>query len=403
MRRNFGRVSATILAFLFGMGANAQETATVATKHYSIEYPADLGESDAAFAAFEAIRTAIDEVFRFSDGGALGKIVICRDKAAFDAYVSGILGETRNQYLFLKYADPADSRLILYPVPGKTGYEAFAGPALNRQLFLQYLYGRIAEPPLWVRDGFQAYFESAAYDPATGTVSTGAYSPWLETAKNLAADPARAIPPAELLGALTGRYESADFYPQAWSLVRFMLMTEKGEYQRFLHDAFVLLDLTDDGGYNAAKQAENTALVTARFGRLLDPAAAKRDFDSWIASRLTYNQMLQAGMDAYSAGAYGRARSAFSEAAAVHPDDPMLLYYRGLVEYADKKYAEADEWYRKALKAGAETSTVNWALALNALADKRNGEARLYLETAKSANPARYGEKADKLLNSLPK
>ncbi len=403
MRRNFGRVSATILAFLFGMGANAQETATAATKHYSIEYPADLGEADAAFASFEAIRTAIDEVFRFSDGGALGNIVICRDKAAFDAYVSGILGETRNQYLFLKYADPGDSRLILYPVSGKTGYEAFAGPALNRQLFLQYLYGRIAEPPLWVRDGFQAYFENAAYDPATGIVSTGAYSPWLETAKNLAADPARAIPPADLLAALTGRYDSADFYPQAWSLVRFMLMTEKGEYQRFLHDAFVLLDLTEDGGYNAAKQADNTALVTARFARLIDPAAAKRDFDSWIASRLTYNQMLQAGMDAYSSGAYGRARSAFSEAATVHPDDPMLLYYRGLVEYADKKYAEADEWYRKALKAGAETSTVNWALALNALADTRNGEARLYLETAKSANPARYGEKADKLLNSLPK
>ena len=126
MRRNFGRVSATILAFLFGMGANAQETATAATKHYSIEYPADLGEADAAFASFEAIRTAIDEVFRFSDGGALGNIVICRDKAAFDAYVSGILGETRNQYLFLKYADPGDSRLILYPVSGKTGYEAFA-------------------------------------------------------------------------------------------------------------------------------------------------------------------------------------------------------------------------------------------------------------------------------------
>lgn len=390
-------------ALAFGIGASAQETATIETDHYAIEYPADLADADSAFASFEAIRSAIDEVFRFGESAQTGTIVICRDKAAFDEYVTGILGESRNQYLFLKYTDPAASRLILYPALGKSGAEAFAGPSLNRQLFLQYLYARIAEPPLWIRDGFQAYFENAVYDPITGTVATGGYSPWLETAKNLASDPERSISPSEIVGALTARYDSALFYPQAWSLVRFFLMTEKSEYQRFLHEAFVLLDLSSADGFNTQKQADNTESVAARFARLVDGETAKNDFNAWISSRLTYNQMLQAGMDSYSAGAYDRARVSFAEASTVHPEDPMLLYYRGLVEYADKKYTEADAWYRKALKAGAETSTVNWALALNALADKRNGEARLYLETAKSANPARYGEKADKLLNSLPK
>lgn len=382
----------------------AQEAAvaTFETAHFRIEYPSGLAGAEEAFAAFEAIRSAFDETFLFGEPEAPGTVKVCADKAAFDAYVSSVIGETRNQYLFLKYSDPAASRLVLYPAPGKSGYAAFAGPALNRQLLLQYLYARVSEPPLWIREGFQAYFENLGYDPATGTVTTGAYSPWLETAKTLAADPARALSPKDLVSARTGRYDSAVFYPQAWALVRFFLTTEMPEYQRFLHESFVLLDRVD-GSYNADSQADNTALLAARFARIFPADAAKSDYTGWLSAMLTYNQMLQAGMDAYSSGSYDKARAAFAEAWRVHPEDPMLLYYRGLTEYAAKDYAAADGWYRQALKAGAEVSTVNWALGLNAVADGRNGEARVYLETAKSANPARYGEKADRILNSMPK
>lgn len=397
------RTVAALSAVLLCAGAFGQESAVFETENYTIEYPSNLQDANSAFVAFEAIRAAMDEVFRFGPNDIPQSIVICADKAGFDEYVSAIIGETRNQYLFLKYADPAASRLILYPAPGKSGYNAFSGPALNRQLFLQYLYARISEPPLWIRDGFQAYFENISFDPAAGAVITGAYSPWLETAKNLAADPARAISPVNLISALTADYESATFYPQAWSLVRFFLTTEKSEYQRFLHEAFVVLQTASSEGYNRSKQGENTALAASRFSRLVNPDTAAKDFAAWINSQRTYGQMLQQGMDAYSSGSYESARSSFSAAYAVHPEDPMLLYYRGLVEYADKKYALAEGWYRKALQSGAETSTVNWALALNAIADGRSGEARVYLETAKAANPVRYGEKADKLLNSLPK
>jgi len=376
---------------------------TFESDHFTVEYPATLDGAETLFVALEAIRSAIDEVFLFGADDKPSSVVVCADKAAFDAYVSDLIGETRNQCVFLKYADPALSRLVLFPAAGKTGYAAFAGPALNRQVFLQYLYSHVSEPPLWLRDGFQAYFENLSFEEKTGKVTTGAYSPWLETAKNLAADPERAISPSDILAALPARYETSAFYPQAWSLVRFFLMTEKPEYQRFLHEAFVLLDPPGGDGYNTDAQGVNTALVAARFDRIVDSQRALTDFNSWLSSRSTYSQMLQAGMDSYSSGSYDTARASFAEAYTVHPEDPMLLYYRGLVEYAAKDYSSADGWYRMALQAGAEVSTVNWALGLNAIADGRNGEARVYLETAKSANSARYGEKADKLLNSLPK
>jgi len=81
----------------------------------------------------------------------------------------------------------------------------------------------------------------------------------------------------------------------------------------------------------------------------------------------------------------------------------MLSYYSGLVAYAEKDWAAAAIWYGTALKNGADASTVNWALGLNAYADKKYAESRIYLETAKAANPARYAEKADRLLSSMPK
>ncbi len=373
------------------------------TDHYSIEYPEGFQGMEEASRGFEAIRSSFDELFRFAGGGSLGKVLVLADKAAYDEYLAGIIGTPRNQYLFLKYADPEASRLVLYPAQGKSGYAAFSGPDLNRQLLLQYLYRRINEPPLWIREGFQAYFENLVYDPSSGTLSTGGYSPWLETAKNLASDGSRYLSPEDVLSALAAQYESAAFYPQAWSLVKFFLSTERGDYLRFLHESFVLLDSAGGEGRNLLSQAENTDLVLERFARFTGPSGAERDFTLWLERQKTYAQMVQEGMDAYSAGSWAQARASFAAAFAVHPEDPMPLYYRGLTEYAAKEYAEADRWYKKALEAGAEPSTVNWALGLSAMAEGRNAEARAYLTTAKTANPARYGERADKLLKSLPK
>jgi len=388
-----------LVSALHAEGANA----TYSAGHYSFTYPEGFTGIEAVAEAFNGLWDGFNGVFGFDpalDRHQL-KVLILSDRAAYDGYIQGRIGETRSQFLFLRYARPEASELVLYPTQAPSGYQAFSGPVLNRQLFLQYLYSFIQEPPLWIRDGFQACFEQAVWDPATKTVLFAGYSPWLEAAKNLHADDARMIDSSGVLSAITGSHDSAAFYPQAWSFTAFLLSSEKDEYQRFLHEAFLLLEGKD--GYNGQSQKENTDEVRNRFTRFNAFATADADFTGWLSLQHTFNELVQLGVNAYSAGNYGSAKNNLFAAATIRAGDPIVSHYLGLCLYAEKKYGEAEKWYLKALAAGADVSTANWALGVNAYADKRYGEARKYLDAAKSSNPARYGEKADALLGSIPK
>ena len=371
--------------------------------HYDITVPEGFTGQDALAAGLNGLWSSFNAVFGFDPDTSKHrlKVTVLPDRAAFDAYVKERIGETRNQYIFLKYPRAELSELVLFPAGTGTGFDAFSGPALNRQLFLQYLYCYVQEPPLWVRDGFQAYFEKAVWDPATKQVSIAGYSPWLEAAKNLHADGARSIGCEGLLSAVTGSHDSAAFYPQAWSFATFLLSSEKAEYQRFLHEAFMILEGTE--GYNAKTQRENTDAVRARFARFNDGARADSDLAVWLDGQHTFNELVQAGVSGYNGGKYPDAKKALLSASTIRPADPIVSYYLGLVAYSEKDYQQAEKWYKKALSDGADVSTANWALGLNAYADKRFKDARGFIEAAKAANPARYGEKADALLNSMPR
>ncbi len=390
-----------VLITVYTLGAEAANTA--ASGHYDIVTPEGFSPSASLADGLNGLWDSFNAVFGFDPDPTRHrlKVTILADRAAFDAYVSERVGETRSQYIFLKYTKKELSELVLFPSGSGTGYEAFAGPALNRQLFLQYLYSYIQEPPVWIRDGFQAYFEKAVWDPATRRVSIAAYSPWLEAAKNLHADSARILDVKSILSAVTGSSDSASFYPQAWSLTAFLLSSEKGEYQRFLLESFVMLEGAD--GYNDASQADNTEAIRARFARFNDFARADADFTVWLEGQHTFNELVQSGVSGYNGGKYLQARKDLLSASGIRSDDPIVSYYLGLVSYAEKDYPQADIWYKKALACGADVSTVNWALGLSAYADKRYKESKVFLENARQANPSRYGEKAGAILNSMPK
>jgi hypothetical protein len=364
--------------------------------HYSITYPEGFSGVEPVAAYFNASWNAFNEVFRFepATNGPSCRVLIIAEKDAFDAYIRARIGETRNGCIFLKYARPELSELVILgpPVPG---------PALNRQLFLQYLYSFVSEPPVWVRDGFQAWFEQLVPDTTSGVLVRESSSAWLETAKNLHSDPSRKLDVSEILAAETGSVEASRLYPQAWAFAAFLLSTENPEYQRFLYESCILLK--GEAAVNTATQKENTARIAERFTRFYSAEKTDTDFSAWLSGQKTFNELLQEGVTAYNGGKYPPSRAALLKAEQIRSDDPLLVYYLGLVSYAEKKYREADEWYKKALAYGGESSTVNWALGLNAAADKRYAEARTYLEAARTANPARYGEKAAKMISSLPK
>ena len=397
---------ALIVAFVAALAVSALGAETAPSPnpgHYDITCPEGFAGKEALAAGLNGLWSSFNAVFGFDPDTAKHrlKVTILPDRAAFDAYVKERIGETRNQYIFLKYPRSELSELVLFPSGTGTGFDAFSGPALNRQLFLQYLYSYVQEPPLWVRDGFQAYFEKAVWDPQAKQVSIAGYSPWLEAAKNLHADTARSIGCERLLTAVTGSHDSAAFYPQAWSFVTFLLSSEKAEYQRFLHEACMILEGTD--GYNAKTQRENTDAVQARFARFNDGAHADADLTTWLNGQHTFNELVQAGVSGYNGGKFSDSKKALLAASAIRPADPIVSYYLGLVSYSEKDFSQAEKWYKKALGDGADVSTANWALGLNAYADKRYKDARGFIEAAKTANPARYGEKADALLSSMPK
>lgn len=381
---------------------------TYASGLYSFEYPEGMTGIEEFADACNALRAAMNGVFRFDsvEESRVAKIIILPDQASFERYVSERIGEARSQYLLLRYSDPARSELVVYPrvpatTPAVSAYAAFSGPALNRQLFLQYLYAAVSEPPLWVRDGFQAYFESLSWDAATKRVSFDANSPWLETAKAMAADPGRKLSSQAILSALTGTYDSAVFYPQAWAFVSFLVSSEHPEYQRFVYESSLLLAAL--APYNALTQKENTDAVLARFSGYNDPVRVDGDYATWLSVQHTFNELVQSGVSDYNAGSYESARKALSAAVSMRATDPLATYYLGLVAYAKKDYAAAELWYRMALEYGGDVSTVNWALGLNAYSDKRFAEAKVYLETARQANPARYGTRVADILAAMPK
>ncbi len=328
----------------------------------------------------------------------VAKVRILPDRESFNRYLESRIGETRSQYVFLKYEKPELSELVLYPVSDEKDYTAFAGPSLNRQLFLQYLYSYVLEPPVWLRDGLQAWVENITV--VNQTIQQTKYSPWLETAKSYALDPEKKIPVRSILRAETGSYEAARLYPLSWALVAFFLQTERAEYQRFLHEIFVVLESTE--GYNRRTQEENTRAVYERFDRNQRFSSADEDFVNWITGQKTFTELLNSGVTLYNNGRYRDADRDLRRAAELQQNDPLPVYYLGLSAYAADDYEEARRWYLRALDNGADAATVHWALALAAYAAKDYTGVRPYLKKARELSPSRYAEKAETLLRAMP-
>lgn len=396
-----------LILLLFSFSVLVFSQTTYSAGHYIFTYPEDFNGIEEVSVAITALRAKFDEVFRFDKEAEtpLCSVVILPDQASFESYVSTRIGENRSHYVFLKYSNPALSELVLYPKKTEPPSSlltptSFSGPNLNRQLFLQYMYSHIAEPPVWIRDGFQSYFETATWNENAGIIEESPIYPWLEIAKSSFSNSEQKIPVNSLLSAVTGSYEASRIYPQVWAFTTFCMSTERSEYQRFLHEAFIIL--CGDDRYNVASQQENTDSVKNRFVRYISADKAENDFALWLSEKYTYNELIQMGVSLYNTGEYAAAKKILEDARAVRPEDPLVSYYLGLVSYAEKDYKQARKWYIDAGTQGAESASVQWALAINAWADESFAEAKNFLESAKSINPSKYAERAEKLLKMMP-
>jgi hypothetical protein len=343
-------------------------------------------------AQLEALFDLYSSVFHF-DQSSLGiklRVREFKDKAGFDAYLNQVAGQTKDDFVYLHYASLERSELVLF---GKAGDEAEA--SLAHQAYVQYLKAFIKNPPLWLRDGFSVYFESARWDPKAKSMAFPENVAWLETAKALREK--KGLLPIEKLISLSAEEAKAGvdvFYPEAWAFASFLVNAEDKSYNRLFWDSLSAL-------HRDSSLAENQAAVSKLFASWTGFDKAELAFGAYLDGKKTFSDLVTEGVASYGSKNYSAASASFEAAARLNASSYIPLYYMGLIAYANGDYSLAEYDYKSALALGCDAGTANYALGVNAIALNKPEEAKAYLQAARTASPERYGAKADELLKRL--
>jgi hypothetical protein len=366
--------------------------ASYESPHYIVSSELGQARAEALGAEFESLFGLFGGIFRFDSTALQGKLKVreLKDKAGFDAYLQGAAGQTKDDFVYLHFSMPERRELVLFPREG-----AEASASLVHQAFVQYLKAFVSNPPLWMRDGFAVYFESAVWDPKTRTVSLPENLAWLPTAKALLAKNAF-LPLGKLLGLSQdgARAELDVVYPESWAFASFLVNSGDKAYNRLLWDSISCLR-------RDAKLEENLAAIAARASSWYVEAEAQAAFSSYLSGRKTFSDLVGEGLKSYGEKAYEAARLSFEAAARQDPSSYLPPYYLGLIAYAVSDYSLAEFDYKSALEKGCEPAVANYALGLNAYAQKKPEDAKKYLSAAKAGSPERYGQKVDELLKKI--
>jgi hypothetical protein len=262
------------------------------------------------------------------------------------------------------------------------------------QSFIQYLRAFIPNPPSWMRDGFAILFSSLRFDPAGEELIYDENLAWLDRVKKLGAS---AASPRIILLADTEEYAPGsidNFKPLAWALASFFMNYEAETYFRALAEMFMVLSPEAGAGENSQAAARRLTLWT-------DFDSLAEDYQNYLDSKKSFAELIEAGQKAYGEGDGEGAERLFAQARSMRPDHAVPYYYQGLLAYDAKNFAQAEDMYNAALYNGAEAALVHYALGLNALAAGRSADGIRWLEEAAAAEPARFGEKAQSIINRL--
>jgi tetratricopeptide (TPR) repeat protein len=395
------------LAALAALGVSlpAQENSKppMKSEHYEIRAMDDAALLDLSMLARELeLRFGVyNQLFRYDPQSAPLplKVRVFTTQPSYDAYVSERLGDTRPGAVYLHYSQ-ADKRELC----------VFRGSAeetemLPHQAFIQFFRAFVSNPPAWMREGFAVYFNTLRFDPAgrapgetmNGSLTYEENLSWLEYIKalgqNKTAPTLRSVLQADSSPQSVNQPPD-NFQAAAWALVSFFLGSGMEDYYRTITDCFLALDQN-------ASASENTIAVMRRISLWTDFSAMERDYKAYLDSRKTFNELIEEGRKAFTAGDFPNAEMYFTAAMYQKPAHYASYYYLGLIYYEQKKYAAAEEYYKSSLSYGADPGLVSYALGINAAMDERTSEAIRWLEQAATANPSRYREKVDALLVQL--
>ena len=336
-------------------------------------------EMDARFAVY-------NRLFRFPQG-RLSQPLVVRSfvtKDAYDTYVNTKLGTARNGAVYLHYNNrPELNELVLLENSEE------AKKVFPHQAFIQFLRAFVPNPPTWLQEGLAIYFTTLGYDRNKGEATYEENLSWLEMVKSwgTSAPTLEAV----VLSDIQNPLPSPQIQGASWALVSFLLNTDNEEYRRSLYEIFMVLSPTET-------REGNSKLALERMLPWVKIDEITRDYQNYIRDRKTFNELVDAGRQAYSAKDLAKAEVLFLSAMNLQPNHYAPHYYLGLLSYEQKKYDMAENYYRSALLYGADEALVNYALGLNAGAAGRKADAVQYLEKAAAAAPDRYKAKVQELL-----
>ncbi|WP_455383432.1 DUF1570 domain-containing protein [Salinispira pacifica] len=388
----------TLLGMLVAAGltfAQSVDTYQVETAHYRVVSEISKDHAQGVADRLEALLTLYNNYFHFdlSKLPARLKVHVFASKDRYESYLKRVINETRDNYVYLHYTDAEKSELDAYYVDGQG-----LTPAAIHQNFIQYLRSFVANPPLWLREGFAVFFESSTYDPTFKSIIYKENLSWLETLKAIISGKSPDMP-LTLDQLLTVDVDTAKqrinvFYPQAWGMVWYLVNTPDKNRNRILWDSISALK-------PGATLAENDQAVKQAAFRWVSQDALTSDFVSYVDSRKSFRGLVQEGMDQYTANKLDASEEAFIKALNLQDSSYIPYYYLGLINYAKHNYQLADYYYKTALDKGATKPLSYYALGVNAYADNKFDEATTYLKLVTSLDNATLKQKADELLNRI--
>lgn len=378
--------------------AAASETTATFSKIVSDHYIvlSEFGEERAQTLSrqLEAYFKLYDAFARFGADKLPAKLNVreFKEKAGFDSYMVQVVGETRDDFVYLHYANPERCELLVYYKDA----EDFSA-SLAHQGFVQYIKAYVSSPPLWLREGAAVIFESARWDDLAGKLDFPENLAWLETVKSLKEK--GSLLPVDTLLSMGQSEASAQidvFYPQAWAFVSFLMNSDQKPFNRLLWDSIAALK-------KDAALDENQEAVAKIIDTWYGKDSVSEAFTAYLAERKTFAELVADGVNQYNAKAYNDAKDSFKKAKTMDAGSYVPDYYLGLIAYAENDFDGADTYYKAALELGSDPAITNYALGVNAYAQNRLEDAKAFLNRAKESSPDRYGAKVDALIAKMGK
>ena len=368
---------------------------TAETDHYRVYSETSQAQADDVAHRMEAAAAVYNDVFHFdlSTLPTKFRVRVFKDLDSFNAYLDKVLSQKRTDFVFVAWSDPERSELLCFPKD-----DAAFTASLLHQGCIQFIKGFVDNPPVWLREGVATYLDSSVWDAKAGAFTVKPNLSWLDSLKAMVRGetPSKLIALPDLLTLSRDKAQAQMdvFAPESWGFVQFLLNAPDRRYSRALWDAVTALApgaTLDDNSQKSRKRA---------FSWFKDQAL-QQDFQSYILSLKTAPDLVRDGIDLYTRTDLANAESSFAKSIDLDPSGGTAWYYLGLIAYARKDYTKAEDDYLKAFQLGANAGVINYALGVNSFVAGKNSDASKYLNFAKQADKAAYGDKVDALLKRI--